>query len=333
MEFISKSQKQFKANLHSHSQLSDGHLSPRELFDAYKRRGYRVLAITDHEAPYDHTEMSTEDMLMLTGYEAYIRSSPTCDIDPFGPEIHLNLLAKDPKNTSFIAFDPNFCKYMPEETAAKRTKLGKLGPRQYNHDYIQRFIDLARENGYLVSYNHPCWSMENPADILNYEGCFSMELMNTGSMTINGYEHNMALYDMMLRRGKFIYCHAADDNHNKKPLNDYLSDSFGAWTMILAEELTYPAIISALEEGRFYASSGPDITALSIDENKVHMEFSPAVRAVMHMSPKRALSAYNSDGSEITSADFIIPDYAPYVYFSVFAKDGTKAHVRAFKLK
>ena len=39
---------------------------------------------------------------MLTGYEAYIRPSPTCEFDLFKPEIHLNLLAKDPHNTAII---------------------------------------------------------------------------------------------------------------------------------------------------------------------------------------------------------------------------------------
>lgn len=330
MEFISPSAKQYKANLHSHSTLSDGKLSPEALIRAYRERGYSVLAITDHEAPYDHSAASDKDFLMITGYEAYIRPSPICAYDPFGPEIHLNLLAKDPHNTGFIAYDPNFCKYMPPEAAAEREKLGDLGPRRYERGYIQRFIDLARENGYLVSYNHPCWSMEEPADILSYEGCFSLEIYNTGSMTINGLEHNLALYDSMLRRGKFLYCHGADDNHNKKPFDDYLSDSFGAWTMILAKELTYPAVMEALEKGRFYASTGPTIKELSFQGNKVHMAFSDAVRAMMHLSPKRTVNVYNSDGSPIQTADFQIPDGAAYVYFSLLAADGTEACTHAF---
>ena len=31
---------------------------------------------------------------MLTGYEAYIRPSSNCQLDIYGPEIHLNLLAR-----------------------------------------------------------------------------------------------------------------------------------------------------------------------------------------------------------------------------------------------
>lgn len=96
-------------------------------------------------------------------------------------------------------------------------------------------------------------------------GCFSLEVFNTGSEKISGYECNMALYDKFLRRGKFLYVHGADDNHNKAPFGDLMCDSFGSWTQILAEELTYPAVIRALEEGRFYATTGPEITELTFD--------------------------------------------------------------------
>ena len=45
-------------NLHSHSNLSDGRLTPEELIRAYREAGYSILAITDHEASYDHTAAS-----------------------------------------------------------------------------------------------------------------------------------------------------------------------------------------------------------------------------------------------------------------------------------
>ena len=258
--YIAPGAKQYRANLHSHTNLSDGTLTPEQMVQAYQEKGYSILAITDHEAPYDHTALSTDDFLMLTGYEAYIRPSPTCEFDLFKPEIHLNLLAKDPHNTAIIGWDPNFCKYMPLEVAEhQREHKGDLGPRKYSREYIQRFIDTARASGYLVTYNHPCWSMEAEEDTLSYDGCFSLEVFNTGSEKISGYECNMALYDKFLRKGKFLYVHGADDNHNKAPFGDLMCDSFGSWTQILAEELTYPAVIRALEEGRFYATTGPEI--------------------------------------------------------------------------
>ena len=81
MDFISPGAPQYKANLHSHSNLSDGRLTPEELIRAYREAGYSILAITDHEASYDHTAASGPDFLMVTGYEAYIRPSPDCRLD------------------------------------------------------------------------------------------------------------------------------------------------------------------------------------------------------------------------------------------------------------
>ena len=321
---------QFKANLPSHSNLSDGKLSPEAMAEAYKSRGYSVLAITDHEAPYDHTHLSTPDFLMLTGYEAYIRPSPNCQLDVYGPEIHLNLLAKEPHNTCFIAYDPNFCKYMPHALAESRAQAGNIGPRRYEREYIQRFIQEAKNAGYLVTYNHPNWSMEEPEEILHYDGFFSLEIFNTGSMVINGHENNLGLYDRLLRHGKFPYVHGADDNHNKQPFDDPRCDSFGAWTMIIAPELSYPAIIQALELGNFYASTGPEIRELHFRKGHVTLRCSAARRITMHMSPKRSQNVCARPGETLEFAEFDIPDSAPYVYFSVFGPDGTEAHTRAY---
>ena len=57
---------------------------------------------------------------------------------------------------------------------------------------------------------------------------------------------------------------------------------------------------------------------------------SEARRVTMHLSPKRAQNICGHAGERVTSAAFDIPASAPYVYFSVFAPDGTEAHTRAF---
>ena len=219
---------------------------------------------------------------------------------------------------------------MPHALAESRAQAGDIGPRRYEREYIRRFIREAKKAGYLVTYNHPNWSMEEPEEILHYDGFFSLEIFNTGSMVINGHENNLGLYDRLLRHGKFPFVHGADDNHNKQPFGDPRCDSFGAWTMILAPELSYPAVIRALERGDFYASTGPGIHRLSIEDSHVFLQCSDALRITMHMSPKRTQNVCARPGETVDCAEFTIPDYAPYVYFSVFGPDGTEAHTRAF---
>ena len=173
--------------------------------------------------------------------------------------------------------------------------------------------------------------MEAEEDILSYEGCFSLEIFNTGSQLINGCESNIPLFDKLLRRGKFLFVHGADDNHNKKPFGDLLCDSFGAWTQVLAKSLDYASVVEALEKGDFYATTGPTITNLTFDKSHVTLDCTPAQRIIVHGSPKAAFSFYNPDGTPVTHAEFDIPPQAPYVYFSVHTADGKAAHTRAFR--
>ena len=162
---ISPEKKQYKANLHSHSTMSDGKLTPAQLKEIYKAHGYDILAVTDHCHPCAHGELSEPDFLMLTGYEVYIRESGG-PFDPFKSEIHLNLFARDPMNETLICYDPRYVKYIPQDRLAAMKKVGDEGAREYSREYINKFIETAVVSGYLVAYNHPFWSMESEADVL-----------------------------------------------------------------------------------------------------------------------------------------------------------------------
>ena len=66
--------KYFKANLHTHSTISDGKLTPEEVKQAYKSLGYSILCLTDHNVTVNHSDMNEPDFLMLTGVEININS-------------------------------------------------------------------------------------------------------------------------------------------------------------------------------------------------------------------------------------------------------------------
>ena len=134
----------------------------------------------------------------------------------------------------------------------------------------------------------------------------------------------------MLMSGKRIFCHAADDNHNRESFDAPDSDSFGGFTMILADELSYDGVFKALENGSFYASSGPEIFELTFDGTKVHIETSAARQITMLAGAKICKRACGTASSPITSADFEISDLAPYVRFDVYDFEGNHANTRAF---
>ena len=329
MYLISPNKKQYKANLHCHSVWSDGKLTPEELKELYKRYGYSILAITDHETPKSHNELTDSDFLMITGYENYIRQTQGA-YDVYKAEVHLNLFARQPENETLICYNKSYSKYMSEERQAQIAKAGSQRPREYTREYINEFIRTAKENGYLVVYNHPYWSMEAEEDILAYEGYISMEMCNYGSYRTNHLEYNGALYDKMLCAGKRVFCHSSDDNHNKYPEGDPEWDSCGAFTMIMADELSYDKVIDAIEKGEMYSSMGPVFHEVSLEGDKLHVECSGVAGIYVYCGSKAPKRLHAAAGDLITGADFTIDPRSRYIRVSIVDREGRAADTRGF---
>lgn len=330
MYLIAPNKRQYKANLHCHSTWSDGHKTPEELKAMYQKRGYSVLAITDHEVPKSHSYLSGDNFIMITGYENYIREAEDGAYDTYGKEIHLNLFAREPENEAMVCYNDCYCKYMDDEAKAALKKVGSQRPRVYSGEYINEYIRTAQENGYLVAYNHPVWSMETEADILAYEGYFSLEMCNYGSYLVNHLEYNGALYDKMLCAGKKVFCHSADDNHNEYPEGRPECDSFGGFTMLMPEEFTYAGIIEAMEKGEMYSSMGPLFQEVSVEGGRLHIECSEVERIYVFYGGKSPDYVLAEEGRMLTEADFTIPPSAKYVRVSIWDNRGRAADTRGF---
>ena len=72
---ISSEDKGFKANLNCHTNLSDGHLSPAELKKAYIEKGYNIIAFSDIDYLYNHSNLDDDNFLVITAYETEIYES------------------------------------------------------------------------------------------------------------------------------------------------------------------------------------------------------------------------------------------------------------------
>ena len=76
----------YKANLHTHTNYSDGRFSPEEMKALYQERGYSIVAFSDHEILVPHPELASEDFLPLTATEyAFEESLPLSDV-PLSPD-------------------------------------------------------------------------------------------------------------------------------------------------------------------------------------------------------------------------------------------------------
>lgn len=301
----------FKANLHCHSTVSDGRRTPEEIVELYRRHGYSIVAFTDHNKEVPHPELRRDDFLPLTGFEFNFNA-------PGYPE-------KDKKAC-------HLCFVSPKDPTSPGADLDVKKPdydRTYSPEAINEAIRLGRESGYFVTYNHPCWSLEDYGDYMNYHGMNAMEILNYGCYTIGFPDYNSRVYDDMLRGGERLFCIAADDNHNKHPDDDPLSDSCGGWVMIKADALEYGAVLDALKNGDFYSSMGPEIHALWFEDGKVHVECSPAVKVNLINSIRSAKSVAAKDAS-VTSAEFSILPECKWFRIDVVDERGNHADTNAF---
>ena len=177
--------------------------------------------------------------------------------------------------------------------------------RVYSHEGITEIIAEANRKGFLVSYNHPTWSLEDARHFTGYDGLFAVEIYNHGVSQM-GLPDDEVVIDQMRRAGKKLWLTACDDNHNRTSLDSLESDSFGGFVMIDAPALSYTEIIGALERGDFYASCGPEIYSIDREGDKVYIKCSPASKIALIRETRKAEMAFASPGESISFAEFIL---------------------------
>lgn len=335
-ELIPERLNQYKASLHTHTNLSDGNLSPAELAKAYKDHGYSVLAITDHEFFADHSDLGDKDFLMLTGYELQL-VDPTHPRKPDQKCCHICLISKKPHEMKHLLFNPNaydlrrLCR-IPEKIPEMQYVGDVLYEKYYDIDLINEVAKLAKENGMLASYNHPVWSLEREDTYAHLRGFYAMEIFNNDCVVGGRDEYNPGIYDVMLRSGHRLGCIATDDAHSAYPVGHPRCDMFGGWTQILADSLDYDAIIAALEKGDFYASTGPVIRSMYCEDGNIHVKTDKAQSISMTTAGRRADTVRANIGDFVTEAVFPVKPDDGYVRVTVKDVYGRPANTRGYFL-
>lgn len=320
----------YKGNMHCHSTISDGNLTPSELKELYKRRGYSFLAITDHEFLEDNSYLDDEKFITITGTEYAIKEFPDVStLKNFDMKVcHLNLYAKEQHNVNNILYSSVADHYSSPEK--KKEKIEKYGDiiRKYSCEDINNLIKTANESGFFVSYNHPRWSLENYAQYSKYNGLWGVEIFNTNCDVSGIYEYNINVLDDFLRDGKKIYASCGDDNHNRASKQD----SFGAFVMVNADKLEYKNIIDGLLCGSFYSSTGPEITSLIYKENKVIIKCSSAQKITLSTRGRYAESVIAREGEYIFGAEFDLREEFGYFRLDVIDGAGKRANTQAYSV-
>ena len=327
-QLLPKVPQYFKANLHTHSTISDGKLTREEVKEAYKGLGYQILCLTDHNVIADHSDMNDPDFLMLTGMEININSP---EQRASGAQTyHLNLIAKDPKNL-----------WSPAKAFRKRPSAAEYEDKmqcedmdlQYNTDSVNAMIAKANEKGFLVMYNHPTWSCQSYPDYAPLKGLWGIEVRNSECFHLGYNESNFRVYKDLLTLGNRVYPLGTDDMHMPRALGQ-------SWIMVGAKELRYSSVIEALENGDFYMSCGPEITSLRVEGDILKVNCSDAQRINIE-THGRIAKAVVAEGAPLREAEFPLDAFfantdgnpGAFIYITVTAPDGSYATTRPYYLK
>ena len=313
-ELLPRSGRFYKANLHCHTIHSDGRWTPEQVKAEYQKRGYSIVAYTDHRHYGWYPELMDDAFVPLAAYEGDLN-------EPFRKPgdfqrvrtYHINFYDTNPaERGGFTAVQP---------------------PQRYGDIHsLNQFLFEMNEKGFLACYNHPYWSLQNYTDYKDLCGVFAMEIYNHGCELDGLYGYHPQAYDEMLRAGTRLFCVATDDNHDAYAPGDPRCDSFGGWTMLKLEKLDYASVIEGLRKGDFYCSTGPALEELYIQGNALHVKCSPVEKIYAITEGRRCMMELAAPGETVTEAVFPLRGDEGYVRVDCRDARGCHAYSNAYFL-
>ena len=277
--------KWYKGNLHTHTSNSDGAWPLEKVISEYKANSYGFLFITDHGKVVDVSRLSEDGFLVLHGEEINAGSSE------LGHNYHMAALNL-------------------KETVSAQDALDAQG-----------IINLVRSKGGEVVIAHPYWSGLTVNDLINLEGYLGVEVFNTTCFDAIAKGHSAVHWDDLLARGKRLWGFASDDTHQK--ISDHSPiDICRAWIMVKLPELTEAAVMEAIKSGRFYASNGPSIHDITVENGSISVSTSE-VKVINFIANASSGSSFTAMGNgSLTEAEYKIKGSEKYIRVECFDKNG-----------
>jgi hypothetical protein len=234
-----------RANLHTHTINSDGDSPPADVVAWYRDAGYDALAITDHDVLTDPADLHdiAGPMLLIRGEELT------------SGDVHVNGLGV-----------PRVLP--PTHEGDVRTRL-------------QGNIDAVRGVGGVPSVNHPNFRWQvRVDDLAELRDVRLFEIHNAGPEVNNrggrdGFPDMETVWDLLLAAGHRMIGIAVDDAHSFIRWGREYSNPGRAWMMIRADRATEPDVLTALEGGDCYASTGVTLGEVAMSGGELALDIIP----------------------------------------------------------
>jgi len=281
--------KWLRGNLHTHTTASDGTKSPQAVVDHYASKGYDFLSITDHGRLTDPNNLDPRGMTLLPGMEISLgrtEAVTTYHIVAVGIRERLPYTDFDP------AGDP------------------------------QRAIDDAKKQGGVAILAHPYWSGLNINDMLHFTRYDGVEIYNSNCEIYNGAGDSRPHVDSILAEGRRTLLFATDDHHGTpEPMK--IPDSAISWISVKSEP-DPASILASIKAGKFYASNGPEIKGITIEEDTIVAKTSPT-RSIGFLSAPSRGTKYWAENKPLTKAQYTPRKKETYIRVEATDENGRTA--------
>jgi len=277
----------WKGNLHTHTFWSDGDDFPESILDWYKTNGYHFVVLSDHNVMQTHQRwLPISNAVRRQALEKYQArfGSPWVETRTVTNRLQARLKTL-PEFTRLLEQRGRFLVIPGEELTAAHKVLPihinatnlreELKPQKGTSvvDVIQRNLDSIYEQRrrtgqpILPHVNHPNfgWAITGE-ELMQVRGQTFFEIYN-GHPSVNneGDEHHAGIERMwdialafrlsQLKLG-VLFGLAVDDSHHYHQSARTNSNPGRGWVMVRSPRLDAASLITAMEAGDFYASSG-----------------------------------------------------------------------------
>lgn len=298
----------YKGNLHTHTTVSDGQLSPEDTIRRFQKNNYSFLSITDHNIYSVYSEWNAKDFLMIPGVELDTTAVPK------GVWGHHIVGIGHPDSTCFSHGE----KFVDEKSHKNKS--------------AQEIIDFLVENKHLAIYAHPYWSRVDISDIKNLKNLAGMEIMNYGCEVAWKCGNSEVFFDHFLWNNNFLWCLSTDDCHGH--INDYC----GGYIVVKTDDFSHSGILEAIEKGSFYASyaregeEAPEIIDFVVEDGIAKITCGPC-RDVYIYTPRGHKPFHGTVDSPITYAEYKINTDSEYVRVTCVDFNGNTSWCQPISLR
>ncbi|MDD4192647.1 MAG: hypothetical protein PHI28_15035 [Mangrovibacterium sp.] len=293
----------YRGNLHTHSYWSDGDDFPEMIMDWYKSNGYHFIGLSDHNILAEGEKWKTIQgkEILLRGFERYLEKFGKDWVeykqDSAGITARLKTLSEyqplfqEEGRFLIIPSEEITDKLEGKTVHVNATNIQKVIMPQGGktiaemlQNNINAVIRQREETGVpiLPHINHPNHHYSITAeDLIQVQGERFFEVYN-GHHRVNNLGDSVhisteEMWDVvnmayLEKNQPLLYGVATDDCHNYHEFGKDRSNPGRGWIMVNTNSLTAESLIGAMEEGKFYASSGVTLDYIHYDKNQIRLK-------------------------------------------------------------